>query len=277
MKFYKYHGIGNSFVIVDDRRGTVPKDPEWVRGVCDVNRGIGADGILYLQKPAGKANDLKMCIINSDGSEAEMCGNGIRCLAKYVHDMGISKKTHLRIETPAGIKSTTIERGSKKGISLVTVDMGRPRLNGERTESITLPNGVKVSFTPVSMGNPHAVIFEKGDVPRAKELGPLIECHKRFPQRTNVEFLDILSRSEANLIVFERGCGITQACGTGACASAYAGVIHGRFEPGSPITLHLLGGDLQITVSKDLGSIQMMGPAEYVFCGKMDGVRFKFE
>ena len=272
MKFHKYHGLGNSFVVVDDRRGNHPKDPDWVRAVCDVNRGIGADGILYLQRPASKANDLKMRIMNSDGSEAEMCGNGIRCLAKYVHDMGISKKKHLRIETLAGIRLTTIEKGSKRGISLVTVEMGTPRLDGKKSENIILPNGTNVKFTPVSMGNPHAVIFEKRDVPGVKELGPLIECHKRFPQRTNVEFLDILSRSEANLIVFERGCGITQACGTGACASAYAGVIHGRFEPGSPITLHLLGGDLQITVNKDLGSIQMRGPAEYVFCGEMDGV-----
>lgn len=270
MIFHKYHGLGNNFVLVDDRRGKVPKDPDWVRAVCDVNRGIGADGILYLQRPEDRRNDTKMKIMNSDGSEAEMCGNGIRCLAKYIHDTGISKKKLLRIETLAGVKVTVIEKGLKKGISLVTVDMGTPRLDGKKRESITLPDGNTVEFTPVSMGNPHVVIFEKRDVLGAKEIGPLIENHKRFPQRTNVGFLDILSRSEANLIVFERGCGITQACGTGACASAFAGVIHGRFEPGSPITLHLLGGDLQITVSKGLNNIQMKGPAVLVFKGELN-------
>ena len=270
MRFHKYHGLGNNFVILDDRRGKAPKGPEWVRAVCDVNRGIGADGILYLQRPDDRKDDFRMQIINSDGSEAEMCGNGIRCLAKYVNDLGISKKKTLRIETLAGVKVTVLEKGPDKRTSLVTVDMGSPKLDGEKTETILLPDGKEARFTPVSMGNPHAVIFEKHDVAGAKVLGPLIEHHKRFPQRTNVEFLEILSKREANLVVFERGCGITQACGTGACASAFAGVLLGRFDEGSPITLHLLGGDLHITVSRDLSSILMKGPAVAVFKGELD-------
>ncbi len=270
MKFHKYHGLGNNFVLVDDRDGSVSKDPDWVKRVCDVNIGVGADGILYVQESKDPENDFRMQIINSDGSEAEMCGNGIRCFAKYIVDYGIKNTTSLNIETLGGLIKTVVERGEDGKVNYVTVDMGKPEIIGEKMETIQLPDGTEVPLTPVSMGNPHAVIFAKKTVAEAEAEGPGIENHQRFPNRTNVEFLEILGEEEANLVVFERGCGITQACGTGTCASVFAGVVHEKFQPGKWILIHLLGGDLYITVTHDHSSVIMKGPAVEVYTAELN-------
>lgn len=268
MKFIKYHGLGNNFVLVDDRGGNWSKDPEWVKLICDVNKGVGADGILYVQNAQDSENDFRMQIINSDGSEAEMCGNGIRCFAKYIVDYALSSKEELRIETLAGVMINTVHKGAGGDVEQVTVDMGKPELTGEKGETLEA-NGETYEFTSVSMGNPHAVIFRPITVEEAERIGPGIETHSRFPDRTNVEFLNVLGPTEADLIVFERGCGITQACGTGTCAAVYAGVLHEKFETQTPIQVHLLGGDLYITLKQDHSSILMKGPAVEVYTAEL--------
>ena len=275
MRFHKYHGLGNNFVLVDDRDGSVSKDPRWIVNVCDVNRGIGADGILYVQEPEEEDNDFKMQIFNSDGTEAEMCGNGIRCFAKYIVDYDLMDSTWLKIETLAGVIRTSVERGDDGKVKFVTVNMGKPELVGEKFDTIALPDGTEIPITPISMGNPHAVIFAKTDLEEVERMGPLIENHERFPNRTNVEFLDVLGEEEADLIVFERGCGITQACGTGTCASVFAGVLHGKFKVGKTVLVHLLGGDLWITVKEDMSSVIMKGPAVEVYVADLNEEAFK--
>jgi diaminopimelate epimerase len=275
MQFHKYHGLGNNFILVDDRDGSVSKDPGWIRKVCDVNLGVGADGILYVQEPQEEENNFRMQIFNSDGSEAEMCGNGIRCFAKYVIDYGLIDATWLKIETQAGVILTSVEKGDDGKVEYVTVNMGKPELVGHKFETIALPDGTEIPITPISMGNPHAVIFAKKGMEEVERMGPLIEQHERFPNRTNVEFLDVLGEEEADLIVFERGCGITQACGTGTCASVFAGVLHGKFQVGKTVLVHLLGGDLWITVKEDMSSVIMKGPAVEVYSGELDEGAFQ--
>lgn len=273
MRFWKVHGLGNDYIIVDNRDGKVGEDEmgELAQRLCERRFSVGADGLLLVQGPS--VADVKMRIFNSDGTEAEMCGNGIRCFAKYCYERGIAKKEELMIETLAGIKRTwlTVEGGK---VESVRVDMGSPVL--ERSGIPMLGEGTCVDeelkvgkerfrVTCLSVGNPHCVIFVD-DVMGfpVREVGPKIENHQLFPNRVNVEFVQVLKRGELTVRVWERGCGETLACGTGACASVVAGNLIKKVAPKA--TVHLLGGDLEIEYSE---KILMSGPAEKVFEGEL--------
>jgi diaminopimelate epimerase len=289
LPFTKVQGIGNDFVVVDLRPGRPgaaaggpsPEDPQAVRAICDRRFGIGGDGVLAILP--SQVGDARMRVLNADGSEAEMCGNGIRCVTKvlYESDPGMRRPV-LQIETGAGVLACATE-ATGGVVTSVTVDMGRPRFT--RTEIPLAPPGDTRAlretivagdrtfrFTAVSMGNPHAVIFVDGrDDLRAlaETYGPQLEVADRFPKRTNVEFARVRG-SEIDLVVWERGCGITLACGTGACATAVAACLEERLGPGPETPVHLPGGTLGITVAKDDGGVRMRGPAEIVFGGAVD-------
>ena len=277
MKFYKYQALGNDFIIVDCLKQKIKMDSVDARKLCNRKFGVGADGILYLLP--SKIADFRMRIINADGSEAEMCGNGIRCLARYLYDCKHTKKKKLMIETLAGkIQTESFFKNGK--FHKVKVNMGAPIFErsripmlgeGKDTDEIMEINNEKISGTGVSIGNPHFVMFDKKirDMDRIKEIGAAIESHKIFPNRTNVEFAQLISDKEARAVVYERGCGITLACGTGACAVAAVGVIKGKLKADAQITVHLLGGDLEIVVSRDLKKVEMIGSAEKVFEGEI--------
>ncbi|MBM7855730.1 diaminopimelate epimerase [Desulfohalotomaculum tongense] len=275
MRFTKVHGLGNDFVIVNCLQGAhLPGDlAQLARDVCHRNFGIGADGLVLLRP--SETGDLRMQIINSDGSEAEMCGNAIRCVAKYVYDHDIVKKQKIRVETLAGIivPEVIVEDGA---VSMVRVDMGEPRLEraqipmtGPEGRAINQPLVVEdktYNITAVSMGNPHCVIFvpDVESVPLS-EIGPKIEKHPAFPQKTNVEFVQVLSKEEVRMRVWERGAGITMACGTGACATGVAAALNGF--TGRKVTVHLDGGPLIIEWAGD-NRVYMTGPAAEVFSGE---------
>ncbi|MBO8136568.1 MAG: diaminopimelate epimerase [Desulfotomaculum sp.] len=275
MYFTKVHGLGNDFIIVNCLKGEeITSDLKQLAiNACHRKFGIGADGLVLLRP--SEAADLRMQILNSDGSEAEMCGNAIRCVAKYVYDHGIVNKEKITVETLAGIiiPEVIVEDGA---VSMVRVDMGEPKLErGEipmkGPEGKVINEQLKVSgelynITAVSMGNPHCIIF----IPKVEEIvlediGPKIEKHPVFPQKTNVEFVQVLNRQEVRMRVWERGAGITMACGTGACATAVAGVLNGYTD--RKVTVHLDGGPLIIEWDKD-NRIYMTGPAAEVFSGE---------
>jgi len=275
VKFAKYHGCGNDFVVVDLREARSDdaarvQDPEIVRALCDRQFGVGGDGVLAIL-PADGA-DARMRVLNADGSEAEMCGNGIRCVVKELHDRGGIARRELAIATGAGRLVCAIDDAG------VTVAMGAPRLaRGEIP--MTGPASERCIDQPldgrpttcVSMGNPHAIAFvtSRDEARRlAETAGPGVEHHAWFPQRTNAEFAHVVSRSEIDLVVWERGVGITLACGTGACATAVAGAITGRTD--HDVRVHLPGGDLAIAVAPDLSNVRMRGPAVHVFDGELD-------
>lgn len=271
MKFTKMHALGNDFILIDARSTAIKKASELSKKLCKRRFGVGADQMLLLEK--SKSADFRMRIFNADGSEVEMCGNGIRCLARYVWDRGLSKKKILDIETPAGII-----RPERSG-DMVTVDMGEPILEAKDIPVKTKGNitdfplriGDKTfNITCVSMGNPHAVIFiEKMEGLEGFPVGlygSAIETHKMFPKRTNVEFVDVTSKSEIRMRVWERGTGETPACGTGASAAAVASNLKGL--TGKRVTVHLDGGDLLIEWATD-NRVYMTGPAEEVFLGEI--------
>ncbi|GAB4217983.1 MAG: diaminopimelate epimerase [Synechococcales cyanobacterium] len=271
LPFRKYHGLGNDFILVDNRHLPQPLLlPEQAIDLCDRHFGIGADGVIFLL-PAQGDGDYRMRIFNSDGSEPEMCGNGIRCLAQLIRDLGDSRD-HLRIETLAGvIKPSFTDHG------LVQVDMGPPRLLA--TEIPTTMGTEKVIQAPltvagqdwavtcVSMGNPHAVVFVKDvdGIPLAT-LGPDFEHHPVFPQRINTEFVQVISPTHLKMRVWERGAGATLACGTGACATLVAAVLTGQSQRAA--TVQLPGGDLQIEWDPASNHILMTGAATLVFAGE---------
>ncbi len=273
LEFTKYHGLGNDFLVVD--RPVRPVAAQTAIGLCDRHRGVGADGVLVLGESPGAVRSMK--VINADGSTAEMCGNGIRCVAKYLVDHAGAPDA-FTIQTDAGPLRCEAFRGPDGRVAEVRVDMGKPELtpsripmkaDGERFVRGTLDvNGTRVTGTAVSLGNPHFVVFG-GDASRLADLGPLVENHARFPRRTNVEFA---SPTEAGLTVdvWERGCGITEACGTGACATAVAAVLEGRRNAGEEIEVRLKGGTLRVEVAKDLSRVWMRGPAVEVFRGQVD-------
>ena len=275
MKFWKYHGIGNDFVLLDNFDGKANKDPAWVTSVCDRRFGIGADGILYLER-SDKA-DATMSILNSDGSVAEMCGNGIRCVAKHLHDLDIVKKKHMTIDTLAGIK--TIEcTVTGDQVTDVKVGMGAAELEcskvpmicpGKFIDSVLEIAGKKIRGTAVSMGNPHFITFQDFTDEEQEMLAPLIQSHDSFPKGTNVEFVKS-SNGVLTVKVLERGAGWTMACGTGACATAVAAALQGLVPYDREIEVRLPGGSLWIAVAKDLGSVTMRGPAARVFQGEME-------
>ncbi len=278
IEFTKMHGLGNDFILIDGI-----KSPEVLKlndrqfaslskKLCQRRFSVGADQVLLLC-PAEEA-DFRMRIFNADGSEVQMCGNGIRCLAKYIWDRGYSKNNPLRIETLAGIISP-----EKKG-RMVRVDMGRPEFQPEKIpvkiepmpeDMIDYPltvGGREFTVSCLSMGNPHCVVVvDRTDTFPVSHYGPMIENHEIFPERTNVEFVEVLSRKSIKMRVWERGAGETLACGTGASASAVITAYKGLTN--RKVTVHLLGGDLEVEWAED-GRVYMSGPAEEVFQGRMD-------
>jgi diaminopimelate epimerase len=257
MKFTKMHGLGNDYLYV---YGDVPDDISMLsQKLSDRHFGVGGDGMIYIS-PSDIA-DFKMRIFNADGSEGKMCGNGIRCVGKYVYEKGYTDKTHLTIETLSGIKTLELHLSSNK-VESVTVAMGKAEVSNDEELII---DGTQVVGTAVSVGNPHFVIFVD-DIETAPlyTLGPKIE--KSFPGGVNVEFVQVLSKEKLRMRVWERGSGVTLACGTGASASAAAA--HRKGFCGAEVTVSLDGGDLKITLDDDNG-VTMTGPAEIAFEGEI--------
>lgn len=273
ISFVKSQGLGNDFIIInclEDQLDNIDLGDLAVR-MCDRNFGVGGDGLILVLH--SEIADYRMRIINSDGSEPEMCGNGIRCFARYLLDKGLAR-TPMTIETMAGLKSVEVVFHGARGTGF-KVNMGAPRLNAEdipvtgyEGQVISKPlnvDGETYNITCVSMGNPHCVIFvDSVDQVPLEKIGPRIENNPAFPKKTNVEFAEVINNSELKVRVWERGAGITLACGTGACASVVAGVLNGKLDRTS--TVHLPGGDLQIEWC-EVGDVLMSGPAEEVFTG----------
>ncbi|BAZ41056.1 diaminopimelate epimerase [Calothrix sp. NIES-4101] len=276
IEFTKYHGLGNDFILIDNRSSSTPAiTPEKAIAICDRHFGIGANGVIFAL-PGEDGTDYTMRIFNSDGSEPEMCGNGIRCLAAFLADLeGISRQSdQYRIHTLAGVMIPQLTPDGQ-----IKVDMGEPRLlAGEipttlsASEEKVVEQPIEVAgktwdVTCVSMGNPHCITFVD-DVAAIKleEIGPQFEHHPKFPQRTNTEFIQVVSRDYVKMRVWERGAGITLACGTGACASLVAAVLTGRCD--RIATVELPGGSLEIEWSDIDQRVYMTGPAERVFTGK---------
>lgn len=279
MKFTKMHGAGNDYVYVDCFAKKVPPDlPELARKISHRHFGVGGDGLILIH-PSDVA-DARMQMFNADGSESEMCGNGIRCVAKYVHDHGITSNTSLTIETGAGILGIDLHLGTDKKVSQVTVDMGVPELEAPQIPTTLVESGhvidLDVEFggqpfkaTCVSMGNPHCIVFVKeASDELVLRLGPVIESDPRFPNRTNIEFIEVISPIEVRQRTWERGSGETWACGTGASAVCVAGFLTHRTE--RKITNHLLGGDLILEWNESDNHVMMTGPATEVFSGTWD-------
>lgn len=280
MKFTKMQGIGNDYVYVStfDQKG--PADPPAMAvAVSDRHFGVGADGLILIG-PSERA-DARMRMFNADGSESEMCGNGVRCVAKFVHDHGIARKPRVTVETGRGVLTLdlTVVNGRAE---TVRVDMGAPILQGSDIPTrlagdppVDAPleiEGTTFAVTAVSMGNPHAVVFlnEADDAEAVlRTIGPKMETHPAFPRRVNVHFVRVISADEVRMWTWERGSGITLACGTGACAVCVAGVLTGK--TGRSILAHLPGGDLRLEWPADDASVFMTGPATEVFSGDWPG------
>ena len=273
MEFTKMQGLGNDYVYVNCFKEKIENPSEMAVKVSDRHFGIGSDGLILI-KPSEVA-DFEMEMYNADGSRGEMCGNGIRCVAKYVYDYGLTDKTSISVETLGGIKylDLTVEHGK---VTLVKVDMGTPILKPELIRIVAkgetvidepiMVGGKEYHMTGVSMGNPHDVVF-MDDIKNLEieKIGPLFENHERFPNRINTEFVNVIDRHTAQMRVWERGSGETLACGTGACAVAVACILNGLTE--NTVTVKLLGGDLQIEWDREKNTVYMTGPAEVSFDG----------
>lgn len=274
MKFTKMHGCGNDYVYINGFSTEVNNPNDLAIKMSDRHFGIGSDGIVLILP--SKIADFKMRMFNSDGSEAEMCGNAIRCVGKYVYDKGLTDKNIITVETLAGIKVLNMQVINNK-VEMITVDMGEPILEADNIPVISDENPVlnlnlkakdrEFKFTCVSMGNPHAITY----VDNTKDFdvhgfGAIFEVHKVFPKKINVEFVELINKNEVNMRVWERGAGETWACGTGACATHVANVLNGHTN--RKATIHLLGGDLQIEWKKEDNHIYMTGPATFVFDGE---------
>lgn len=274
MKFTKMHGIGNDYVYVDCTKGGLKNPSETARFVSDRHFGIGADGLILICK--SETADFRMDMYNADGSRGEMCGNGIRCVGKYVYDYGLTDQTEITVETLAGIKYLTLYVDNGK-VSKVQVNMGEPVLEADRIpvnaeKSPVIGESVFVcekewKMTCVSMGNPHAVVFLDTPVREfaLSEVGPHFENHERFPRRINTEFVRVLGEDRMEMRVWERGSGETYACGTGACASAVAAVLNGWCK--RKVTVELLGGGLEVEWRETDNCAYMTGEATTVFDG----------
>ncbi len=276
MKFTKLQGCGNDYVYVDCTKELIEDIPGTAIKVSDRHFGVGSDGLILI-RPSEKA-DFMMDMYNNDGSRGKMCGNGIRCVAKFVYEKGLTDKTKLKIETLSGIKELdlTVENGE---VTWVTVDMGAPITRPSLIpvisdqeillqEPITV-DGKEYKITCVSMGNPHAVVFvEDTDTLPLSVIGPGFEHHEIFPERVNTEFIQILDRNHIKMRVWERGSGETLACGTGACASVVACILNGFAD--HEVTVSLLGGDLKIRYDEKQNTVFMTGPAVKVFEGEID-------
>ena len=275
IKFTKMEGLGNDYVYMNAINQKIENRAELARFVSNRNFGIGSDGLILIEK--SEVADFKMTMFNSDGSQAEMCGNGIRCVAKFVYDKRMTDKTTLKIETLAGIKilELNVEDGKVK---TVRVDVGEPILEAEKIPVVSTEKPVKnlilkaqdkeFRFTCVSMGNPHAItIVDDTESFDVKKYGEELEVNKAFPRRTNVEFVQIVDKNTIKMRVWERGAGETLACGTGACATAVACNLNGLTD--RKVTIKLLGGDLKIEWNAENNHVYMTGPATTVFEGEL--------
>jgi len=287
MRFTKMHGAGNDYVYVNGFEEVVENAPVVARRVSHRRLGVGSDGLILIQPPASRDADCRMEMYNADGSRAQMCGNGIRCVAKYVYEHGIARRMDLRIETDAGLKTVRVfTDDAGETVMEAEVDMGPPAIaraavpfndgGDPREPAINVPAeilGRTFRLTAVSMGNPHAVLLLDSpaslDKVPLEEWGPHFEHHPWFPERTNTEFIALRSRGEMDLRVWERGSGETFACGTGACAAVVAGVLNGWCE--RDVVVHLRGGDLRVRWKEgDGGVVYLTGPAVQVFSGEWD-------
>ncbi|HIX16553.1 MAG TPA: diaminopimelate epimerase [Candidatus Hungatella pullicola] len=265
MKFTKMQGIGNDYVYVNCFEETVKEPEKLAVLVSERHFGVGSDGLILIH-PSQTA-DCRMQMFNADGSEGEMCGNGIRCVGKYVFDHHLVDKTEFDVETKAGMKHLSIEAENGKAVS-ITVDMGIPQVTSQIPEKITVL-GQEKEFIGISMGNPHAVYYEAGiDNLDLEEIGPAYETHPRFPEKTNSEFVEVIDREHIRMRVWERGSGETWACGTGATASAVACILSGKTE--NKVDVELKGGHLVIRWDRESGHVYMTGPAVEVFTGELD-------
>lgn len=276
MKFTKMHGIGNDYVYMDCTKEELNHPEEIARLVSDRHKGIGADGLILIK--ASDQADFEMAMYNADGSYGKMCGNGIRCVAKYVYDNGLTDKKEISILSGGAVKylKLTVKDGK---VEKVRVNMGEPILEPEKIpvagkgemlvgEPIVVDNQI-YEMTCVSMGNPHAVIFlDNVESLKLEELGPKFENHERFPDRINTEFVRKIDRKNLQMRVWERGSGETMACGTGACATAVAAALNGLSD--RSVTVHLLGGALEIDWDETDNCVYMTGTASTVFTGEFD-------
>jgi len=277
MKFTKMHGIGNDYIYVNGFEENIENAAEFAILYSDRHKGVGSDGLVLILP--SETCDFRMQMLNADGSEAEMCGNASRCIGKYVFDKGLTTKTSLTLETLAGIKKLELFLGVDELVESVTVDMGEPILESAMipttlekspvvNETVDFGSGIEYAITCVSMGNPHAVIFTTGidklDLP---VTGSIIENAPIFPRRTNVEFVEVISKDKLKMRVWERGSGETMACGTGACATVVAGILNGHSA--RKTTVELLGGNLQIEWNEDDNHVYLTGGATTVFEGSL--------
>lgn len=277
IQFTKMHGIGNDYVYINCMKSVPDNLPALAISMSDRHKGIGGDGIILIL-PDEKA-DFMMRIFNADGSEAQMCGNGIRCVGKYVYDNRLTGSTKITVNTLGGIKNLDMTPGADGCIESVSVDMGAPELEAEKIpsagkgriiEQAIQAGTTEYRITAVSMGNPHGVIFtDRITDPMVLGHGPLLENHPMWPERANIEFARVIDRHTVEMRVWERGSGETMACGTGACATATAAVLTDRCD--WPVTVRLLGGDLSIDCDASTGNIIMTGPATTVFTGTWPG------
>ncbi|MBW2699688.1 MAG: diaminopimelate epimerase [Deltaproteobacteria bacterium] len=274
--FWKIHGLGNDFIVMDATQGGLLVEAGHAKQMCDRYMGIGADGVLTVLP--SESGDYRMHIYNADGSQPEMCGNGIRCFVKYLVDHGMVQGSEVRVETGRGVLTCKLQLGADGKVEMVTVNMS-PALfdceevpmegrSGTCIEEDLEVDGLHFCLTAVSMGNPHAVLFEKADLAMARKRGPMLANHSLFPNKTNVEFTEVKSRGEIDLVVYERGCGITKACGTGACAATAAAARIGKVDFDREIRVNLPGGSLFVQVESDFSAVWMRGPALEVFRGE---------
>ena len=275
MKFTKMQGLGNDYVYVNGFEEKIDNPSEMAVRVSDRHFGIGSDGLILINP--SEAADFEMEMYNADGSRGEMCGNGMRCVGKYVYDHKMTDQTHITVDTLAGVKylDLTVEDG--KAVK-IRVNMGEPVLKPELIPVIAegdtvisqplIKDSVEYKMTCVSMGNPHSVIFvDDVDTLDLEKIGPGFENHERFPKRVNTEFVKVIDRHTAKMRVWERGSGETLACGTGACAVAVACILNGFTD--TKVTVQLLGGDLEIEWDRESNIVYMTGPAETVFEGEL--------
>lgn len=278
IQFTKMHGCGNDYVYINGFTEKIKQEekPDFVRRVSDRHFGIGSDGVIFIN-PSEEA-DFEMEMFNADGSRSEMCGNGIRCVAKYVHDRGLTSREQFSIISGGQVKlmDLTVRDGET---TAVRVDMGEPELaarnipvSADTERAVNAPItvcGKEYRMTCVSMGNPHAVVFmENVEGLKIEELGPYFENHERFPRRTNTEFVQVLDRSSVRMRVWERGTGETLACGTGCCATAVACVLNGL--TGRKVVVQVTGGELTIEWDEKSNHVFMTGPADFVFDGEIE-------
>jgi len=265
MKFTKMQGLGNDYVYVNCFQEKIENPEKLAIAVSDRHFGIGSDGLILI-KPS-KVADCQMDMYNLDGSRGAMCGNGIRCVGKYAYDHHIVDRPNISVETLSGIKYLDMKVENGK-VTAVTVNMGKPEVTSELPEAICV-DGKEYTFTGISMGNPHAVLFmdEIAGLDLEK-IGPKFENHSRFPDRTNTEFVQVIDRGHVKMRVWERGSGETMACGTGACAVAVASILAGHTE--NTVEVELLGGPLTITWDREKDTVYMTGPAAEVFSGEYD-------